>query len=128
MDIPVAEGNILVDGMQVIPDMDVNMGRSWRQPLRPDIQFEVSADMTMPIIKNIPVHAYMWEADFEGLSDYSRSTPSGVYPGKMWKADWGGKWHLVWFADSERNPGLECSIHHCPILLLDVIAMLNPGG
>lgn len=121
-----AEGNLIVPGNDVIPEME--MSTSWKQPARNEIAFEVSPDMTMPIITNIPVHAYVWKITLNELREYSTTTPSGVYPGKMWKAEWGGKWYLCWYADSKENPGIHCSIHHCPIILMDVIAALSPSN
>lgn len=68
----------------------------------------------------------MSQADFFALAEYSCSTPSGVYPGKMWKhnnyayrpAPPGIKeqWFLRWFGVSEKGPEW-CSNEHREILI-----------
>ena len=73
-----------------IPIMDDPLGKYWDQPI----------DMTsVPIDKT---HALLSPLQFHGLPDYSRSKPSGVYPGKCWKGlDRSGVWYLAWWgADS----------------------------
>jgi hypothetical protein len=57
-----------------IPPITDPMGKGWRQPNR----FDIEIDST---------HAVMSRKTFEQLSEYSCSTPSGVYPGKMWRCD-----------------------------------------
>jgi hypothetical protein len=74
----------------LIPAMDDPLGKYWDQP----------EDMT-----EVPVdgsHAILTPRQFRDLPDYSRSTPSGVYPGKCWKGcDRSGDWYLAWWgADS----------------------------
>lgn len=41
---------------------------------------------------------------FEQLLDYSRSKPTGVYPGKMWKAEFAGRWYLRWYGADDGDP------------------------
>ncbi|GAB4059149.1 hypothetical protein GCM10028811_12470 [Uliginosibacterium sediminicola] len=72
--------------MNAIPPMTDERGRHWRQP---------SCDRVL--IDD--THAVVSKADFDMLSNYSTSNPSGVYPGKMWRAEWAGKHYLRWFGD-----------------------------
>ena len=47
-------------------------------------------------------YATMNKRAFDKLKNYSRSVPSGVYEGKMWKTSDDGKvWHLHWWGFSE---------------------------
>ncbi len=50
------------------------MGRNWDQPPTSDILIDDE-------------YALMTKATFDRLAEYSCSTPSGVYPGKMWRVD-----------------------------------------
>lgn len=56
-----------------IPAMTDPLGRHWQQPGADSILID-------------DTHAIMDRQTFDSLADYSRSVPSGVYPGKMWKA------------------------------------------
>jgi len=72
--------------MNTIPVMDDPMGAYWKQP----------HDMTSVPFDD--AHALITSQQFDGLAEYSRSTPSGVYPGKCWKAQTVlGEWYLCWF-------------------------------
>lgn len=84
-----------------IPHMDDPMGKHWEQPHRSRILIDDK-------------HALMTEVDFNKLHDYSTSTPSGVYPGKMWRCYQRGKWWLRWFGLSD-DPKF-CSNHAREIL------------
>lgn len=88
----------------MIPKITDPMGKSWDQPSREDILVD-------------DTHALMSEPDFNKLPDYSRSQPTGVYPGKMWKAySGGGSWILRWFGEHP-DPKL-CSNHSREIILI----------
>lgn len=67
-----------------IPPMTHELGRYWEQPDRSEIEVDGT-------------HALMSPAAFYALSDYSRSNPSGVYEGKMWRRLADGVWFLCWF-------------------------------
>lgn len=69
-----------------IPEMTDPMGRHWCQPDRSRILVDAT-------------HAIVSRADFAELREYSSTTPSGVYPGKMWKAFRGGEWWLRWYGN-----------------------------
>lgn len=89
--------------INAIPAMTDPMGRHWKQPKREDILVD-------------DTHALMSEADFNKLPDYSRSTPSGVYDGKMWRSGTrDGHWYLCWFGPGP-NPKL-CYIHSREVIL-----------
>lgn len=76
-----------------IPELDSPF--SWTQPDRQDI---LVGDTT----------AIMTQRDYELLYDYSRSRPSGAYPGKMWKSidSATGKSYLHWYGLVPGNPNL----------------------
>lgn len=60
--------------VHVVPAMTDPLGRHWNQPRRDAILIGQDS-------------AFMSHATFSELPEYSTSTPSGVYPGKMWKAE-----------------------------------------
>lgn len=71
-----------------IPPMTDPMGKHWPQPDR----FEIEIDET---------HALMSQSVFDALANYTNSQPSGVYPGKMWKAFYKlDGWCLLWWVES----------------------------
>jgi len=72
----------------MIPAMNHPLGEYWSQPNREDVLIDET-------------HALLSVANFEKLSEYSCSFPSGVYPGKMWKSRTNNGWRLVWFSLSE---------------------------
>lgn len=76
--------------MTKIPDMTDPLGRVWRQPKRENILLD-------------DTHALMRKRDFDQLSEYSHTIPTGKYVGKMWKAKQGEKWYLVWY-DFDPDP------------------------
>ena len=98
-----------------IPLMTDPRGRHWRQPGRD----EILVDGT---------HAVMDRRTFQQLAEYSTSTPTGVYPGKMWKAEgmeghWPqmrptGKWFLRWYGLVDGRPDL-CSNNWREIILVE---------
>lgn len=88
----------------VIPAMTDPLGRHWRQPNRDEILVD-------------DTHALMTPSAMARLSEYSSSIPSGVYPGKMWKAQFGGQWFLRWFGEVPNRPDL-CSNNQRLILVV----------
>lgn len=80
------------------------LGRHWTQPPRQEVLIDDK-------------HAVMSRKSFSMLLNYSHSTPSWVYDGKMWKSCKDGIWYLRWYAPSP-NP-TRCLIHTLPILLLE---------
>lgn len=68
-----------------IPAMTDPLGRHWKQPRRDQIEIDCK-------------HALMPRSAFDQLPEYSRSIPSGTYPGKMWKLQCDdGTWVLRWY-------------------------------
>jgi len=74
-----------------IPHITDPMGRHWRQP-----------DVTKFVIDD--KEALMTKADFNALSDYSCSMPTGVYVGKAWKCQRRDGWYLAWYGFSDKGP------------------------
>lgn len=88
-----------------IPQMTDPLGKYWYQPYSGDILVDDH-------------HAVMSKTSFKQLPEYSRTMPTGVYPGKMWKAERaGGIWHLVWYGECD-DPKL-CSIERRIVLITD---------
>lgn len=88
----------------IIPVMTDEMGRYWQQPERESILIDDS-------------HAVMSEKDFEYLANYSHSIPSGVYPGKMWKAIMqDGRNFLYWYSGVVDG---RCAINRREILIVE---------
>lgn len=95
-----------------IPLITNPLGRHWGQPNIASILVD-------------DTHAVMNAATFKQLAEYSVSTPSGVYPGKMWKRNHGmfdpdckpqdRQWWLCWFGEVPNNPTV-CSNNHRIIL------------
>ncbi|SPX71964.1 hypothetical protein [Morganella morganii] len=68
-----------------IPKMTDPLGRYYDQPSADNILID-------------DTHAVITRRDFDLLANYSYSIPSGVYPGKMWKAITSdGTAYLRWF-------------------------------
>lgn len=100
--------------MNAIPKITDPLGKHWNQPSADEILID-------------DTHAVMSADTFRQLAEYSCSVPSGVYPGKMWRAD-NAAYHpekvkaglhrhwLKWFGESEK-PGFV-SNHSRAILLL----------
>lgn len=100
--------------MTAIPPMTDPLGKYWKQPSPDEILLDDE-------------HALMTEATFKRLAEYSCSQPSGVYPGKMWRADNAAYWPekvkaglhrhwLRWFGESE-DPTM-CSNNSRKILIV----------
>lgn len=88
----------------MIPEITDPLGKHWDQPH--DIR---EAPMDGDLVLLTP-------RQFEALSEYSASMPSGVYPGKCWKREEyerdeeghiirTGRWWLGWYGDSSKGPG-----------------------
>lgn len=92
-----------------IPDMTDAMGQHWKQPEKTDFLIDST-------------HAVMTRQTFDKLPEYSCSTPTAVYPGKMWKRrePYSGevkRWLLCWYGESEKGPDY-CSTNVREILFL----------
>ena len=77
--------------MSRIPEMTCELGRYWSQPSQDSILVD-------------DTHAVMDSTTFDKLAEYSTTLPTGVYPGKMWKALSRGRWVLRWYGIVEGNP------------------------
>lgn len=96
----------------LIPPMDDTRSSFWQQPSRTEIL--VTGD-----------HAAMTQAAFDQLSEYSRSMPSGVYPGKMWKLFTEDNTpYLCWYGIVADNPDV-CSNNYRKVVLYDWKALLG---
>ncbi|MFZ6686617.1 hypothetical protein ACO0K0_02580 [Undibacterium sp. SXout11W] len=97
-----------------IPEVTHQLGKHWEQPQRECILIDDQ-------------HALLSRSDFNKLSEYSSTIPSGVYEGKMWKRLDGlfdplckpcnREWLLCWFGfgiDKGR-----CSINFRKILIAE---------
>lgn len=95
----------------VIPPITDPLGRHWEQPSLDRILID-------------DTHAVMDKAAFWELRNYSSTIPTGVYPGKMWRAqvfltvgaNSPSKWVLRWFGEVEGRPDL-CSNNQRDILV-----------
>jgi hypothetical protein len=101
-----------------IPPITDPLGRSWRQP---DL-----TDVTMD-----DTHVMLTKRQFDELADYSTTWPTGVYPGKCWKARmaedrivggqafmaWSNVWMLRWFGECA-DPTM-CSNNQREIIIID---------
>lgn len=91
----------------VIPPITDPMGKYWDQPDPANILID-------------DTHALMDARTFRALHDYSYSQPTGVYPGKMWRAGRkkvdGETWWLKWFGTHE-DPKM-CSGHAREIIVV----------
>ena len=90
----------------LIPPITEPLGRYWKQPSLDGILIDET-------------HAVMTRRTFDELHEYSRSMPSGVYPGKMWKAIMQDGTALIrWFGAVEGRPDL-CSNNAREILIVE---------
>lgn len=111
-----------LNGGAIIPPMTHPLSKHWNQP-----------DRSLIILDD--KYALMSKEVFDKLHEYSTSIPTGVYEGKMWKAQkwiWEGdeiaiergwairkfldEWFLRWYGLSNR-PGY-CSTNQREILLV----------
>ncbi|MEI8017490.1 MAG: hypothetical protein WCH39_04775 [Schlesneria sp.] len=69
------------------------LSKYWEQPSRDGILLDDH-------------YALMDTCTFDKLKNYSRTVPSGVYPGKMWKAQCheSGEWFLRWYGWDDGDP------------------------
>ncbi|MBG5923696.1 hypothetical protein [Providencia rettgeri] len=89
-----------------IPPMTNPLGKHWVQPNHENILID-------------DTHVIMSRKDFNSLSEYSNSIPSGVYAGKMWKAIvQDGRAFLRWFGLVEGRDDL-CSNNQREIIIID---------
>lgn len=124
--IHVPEGDTLAPGTQVVPAIELDLGRNWPQPTRNALYFHMAPENEKnPGLK--PKAVYMTKQTMEELREYSSSTPTGVYPGKMWRGHWDDTWYLLWFSEAKSDPNM-CAVNSCPILLLDVLQALGAGN
>jgi hypothetical protein len=97
----------------VIPPMTHEMGAHWSQPR--------TIDMTIT-----DTQVVMKKKDFELLKEYSRSLPSGVYHGKMWKCHAKDGWYLCWYGE-HIDPN-KVSINTRVIILQELLDLItNPS-
>jgi hypothetical protein len=87
----------------MIPDMDDPMGRYWDQPSRDRILVDGR-------------HAVMHADTMRELAKYDCTVPTGVYPGKMWRARRADGWLLCWYGAEQDG---RCAIERRPILLVE---------
>ncbi|KGP01105.1 hypothetical protein JT27_15005 [Alcaligenes faecalis] len=91
----------------MIPPITDPLGRHWSQP-----------DPAGFLLDD--THAVMTQRQFDSLADYSRSMPTGVYPGKCWKAVMSdGRSYLRWYGIVEGRDDL-CSNNQREILIVAV--------
>lgn len=90
----------------IIPVMDDPLGKYWTQPS--DIR-SVPMDDT---------HVILTQQQIRELSNYDRSLPTGVYPGKCWLRRESTKTYLVWY-------GAEQPDHCCPIFFREVLELTD---
>jgi hypothetical protein len=103
----------------MIPPITDALGNHWAQPAVADILLT-------------DTHATMSQEAFDNLREYSTSMPSGVYPGKMWKAQpinvhtrtYDGDWYLRWYGIVPGQPEL-CSNNQRVICIMDWKAMMG---
>lgn len=88
----------------MIPPITDPLGKHWKQPPTTDVLIDGK-------------YAVMSKATLLKLTEYSASMPSGVYPGKMWRAvSADGTQHLRWYGESS-DPRM-CSNHQREILIV----------
>jgi hypothetical protein len=85
-----------------IPLMTHRLSYYWKQPDRTEIILTET-------------EAYMPREAFECLAEYSCSTPTAVYEGKMWKRQDGEDWFLGWFGPEKEN---KCVIYFKKICII----------
>lgn len=89
----------------MIPTITDPLGRHWRQPPLTEVLVDEE-------------HAVMTRSTFDRLAEYSATLPSGVYPGKMWKAVYGAVAFLRWYGIVDGRPDL-CSNNQRLILVVE---------
>jgi len=120
----------LVSGDRIVPPIEAQLGRNWQQPSTSNISFEiddVKEEDTVPYLIEAPVihRCFMSEATMNRLKEYSTTTPSGVYPGKMWRGHYPDGWYLHWYGEVPGDPGM-CRVYSAVIMLHELLQLLNP--
>lgn len=87
-----------------IPIITDPRGKHWDQPNKDQIVIDDN-------------HAAMTEATLLKLKNYSASIPSGVYDGKMWRAESKGVNYLRWYGPSS-DPN-KCKFYTRIILIIN---------
>lgn len=92
----------------VIPPMNSFYARHWIQP-----------DPSQILITD--EDAVMSQSVFDNLHEYSSSTPTGVYSGKMWKARHDSEeWRLHWYGKEFLHKGFpSCYVETRIIQIMD---------
>ena len=88
---------------QVIPPIIDPRGKWLKQPHRRFIEMDDK-------------YALMSEQTFKALKEYSTTSPSGQYAGKMWKAKIRDKWYLIWYSDSNNPKYIDINTREIIIL------------
>lgn len=85
-----------------IPKASDRMNPLWNQPNRNEILLDEEVAM-------------MSEKAFQELKEYSCTDPTGVYSGKMWKANKrdNNTWYLCWFGPL---PESDFTYRHCRLI------------
>jgi len=89
--------------MILVPAIVEPLGKHWQQPDRSELLIDDKS-------------AIMAQDAFDKLAEYSATFPTGVYVGKMWKAQDKEGWWLMWF-DQAKDP-TKCTIEYRKIILL----------
>ena len=98
--------------MTLVPKVTDPMGVYWEQPARYAIGLYSDG------------YVVMCKKAFNELSDYSHSNPSGVYSGKMWKAQRDEGWYLCWYDNMKDVPNIY-EINRRPIILKEMMDLLT---
>jgi hypothetical protein len=69
---------------RMIPPITDPLGCHWRQPAREDVLVDDE-------------RAVLSCGTYQQLEEHSSTIPSGVFPGKMWKAMYGDRAYFRWF-------------------------------
>jgi hypothetical protein len=91
--------------MNVIPPITDSRGSGWVQPKVDDILVS-------------DTDAVMSQVAFDTLREYSSTLPTGVYPGKMWKAELEEGWYLRWYGEVPGRVDV-CSNNQRQIRIMD---------
>ena len=87
-----------------IPPMTHPFGKVWKQPELSEVSI-------------CDKYATMNECAFNKLHNYSRSRPSAVYEGKMWKSsDDEITWHLHWWGFSDEPDKCKGNVREIKII------------
>lgn len=100
---------------KVIPTMPHNYIGLWQQPRYEELYFP--DDESVIVSRNV----------FNKLMEYSTTMPTGVYPGKMWRAEINGVHYLRWYGLHATEPERLCTNNQRLLLIDDigVVALLS---